>query len=409
MSSIRAAALALAVLSVLGCDRSSNTGRLMPTGPQKDAVTVEASAASLWVSQIVDTTGPGATYAMFVPNNWDQSGRRLMVFVHGLVFPGSEVTLPILDRLRDALGARGFAVAYSSFSENGWAVKDGANRTHQLRGLFAARFGEPAQTFIYGRSLGGLIGVMLAEKYSDQYAGVFAECGAVSGASIALRYLFDVRRLFDYFYPGLLPGNALGVPEEWHPGPDDANRVQAAMVADMSGALAIAKIDQTPLQFASPAELRAAIIDVLTVHSFEVNDVMQRAHGRPPVTSSTFTATDATGSPRLDPALLESINANTLHFEAASDAANFAAHSYDPTGDLRIPVMTLTTSRDPRLPPALNELVYQSRVDAAGRSDMYLRRQLSRYGHCNFTADERLNGFLDFVSWAESRGSAISP
>jgi pimeloyl-ACP methyl ester carboxylesterase len=326
-----------------------------------------------------------------------------MVFAHGLVYPDSAVVLPVINALRDSLGAKGFAVAYSSYSVNGWAVKDGEQRTHQLRGLFASRFGEPARTYIYGRSMGGLIAVLLAEKYADQYAGAFAECGVVAGPLIAWRYAFDLRRLFDYFYPGVVPGSALGVPPDWVPGPADATRATVAMTADMTGALAIAKIDQTPIQFATPAELRAGIVDVLTLHAFEVNDFMQRAHGRPPVSSSTFTSTGANGS-ALDPALLESINANTLHYDASPDAAVLIGHQ-EPTGDLRIPVTIFTTSRDPRLPPVLNELIYQSRVDAAGKSDLLLRRQVSRFGHCNFTAAERAKGFTDFVAWADSKGS----
>jgi len=394
---------AVALSALLACGTHDSTSRLIPTAPLRVGEAGQATAASLWAAQIVDTTGPGATYAMFVPTNWDESGRNLMVYVHGLVYTDSAIGLPVIDRLRDSLGAKGFAVAYSSFSENGWAVKDAAQRTHQLRGLFASRFGKPARTFVYGRSLGGLVGVMLAEKYPGQYAGILAECGLVSGTPSGFSYLFDVRRLFDVFYPGVIPGSALGVPGDWQPSPSDASRVQNAMIADMSGALAIAKIDQTPLQFANPAELRAAILDVLTVHAFEVNDIMRRSHGEPAVSSSIFTSTNTNPALRLDLGLLESINANALHFEAAPQAATFAENYYNPTGDLRIPLMTLTTTRDPRLPAAVNDLVYEGRVAAAGRSEFLVRRQIARFGHCNFTANERLNSFLDLVSWAASK------
>jgi pimeloyl-ACP methyl ester carboxylesterase len=404
MSSRRGATVALAVIACLSCGRPDVSNWLVPTAPQRDGETIAAAALSPWAAQIVDTTGPGAIYALFVPTNWDESGRKLTVFVHGLVYPDSEIGLPNLARLLDSLGAKGFAVAYSSFSENGWAVQDAAQRSHQLQGLFASRFGTPARTFIYGRSLGGLVGVMLAEKFPGQYTGTFAECGLVSGSPRAFSYLFDVRRLFDFFYPGVLPGNAIGVPADWEPSPSDASRVQSAMVADMSGAFAIAKIDQTPVPFTTAAELRAALLDLLTVHAFEVNDIMLRSHGQPPVSSSTFTSTNTNPALRLDEGLLQSINANALHFESAPNGAKFAEHYYDPSGDLRIPVMTLTTTRDPRLPAVMNDLVYQERVDAAGKSDFLSRRQIARFGHCNFTLNERLNSFLDFVRWAESKG-----
>ena len=62
-----------------------------------------------------------------------------------------------------ALAPQGFAVAVSSFSENGWALKDGTQRTHQLLGVFASKFGKPARVYAAGASMGGLIVVGLRE------------------------------------------------------------------------------------------------------------------------------------------------------------------------------------------------------------------------------------------------------
>ena len=402
MSLIRRMVAGLLGVALLGCETSRNASRLLPTAPQRDEAALQAAASRIWAAQIVDTTGPGAVYGLYLPYNWDESGRRLTVYVHGLVDHDAPIALPAFQGLRDSLGRNGFAVAVSSFSENGSVVKDGAQRTHQLRGLFTSHFGEPSRTYIYGKSMGGLIGLLLAEKYPEQYSGLFAECGNVRGSLNSWRYYFALRRLIDYFYPGLLPGNALGVPPNWQITPADTHRINLVLQSDMRGALAIRQIDQTPIQplAASDAELRQAIIDFLIFHSFEVNDLMERAHGRPPVSSSTFT------SATLDPALLESINENTLHFEAAPDAQNFLANAYDPTGDLRVPVMTFMNLQDPLLPPSLNELVYQSRVDAAGRSDMYVRNHsVTRYGHCAAKLPERLKAFLAFVRWAEAKTS----
>lgn len=400
MSLIRNTVVVLLGAALLGCETSRSASRLLPTAPQKDEVALQAAAPAIWAAQIVDTTGPGAIYGLYVPYNWDESGRRLTVYIHGQVDVIAPIALPAFQGLRDSLGRNGFAVAVSSFSENGAAIRDGEQRTHQLRGLFASRFGEPSRTYIYGKSMGGLIGLMLAEKYPEQYAGLFAECGNVRGSLNSWHYYFALRRLVDYFYPGLLPGNALGVPPNWQITPADTHRISLVLQNDMRGALAIRQIDQTPIQplTASDAELRQAIIDFLIFHSFEVNDLMERTHGRPPVSSSTFT------SSTLDPTLLESINENTLHFEATPDAQNVLANAYDPTGDVRIPIMSFMNVQDPLLPPSLNELVYQSRVDAAGRSDMYMRNHsVTRYGHCTAKLPERLKAFLDFVHLAESR------
>ena len=76
------------------------------------------------------------------------------MWVHGII----DSSLPVdllpdatqgMGGLRDGLLARGYAFAYSTFSENGYAVNDGLQRTHQLRGLFISEFGKPEHSFLY--------------------------------------------------------------------------------------------------------------------------------------------------------------------------------------------------------------------------------------------------------------------
>src|SRR5215211_1255007 len=94
-------------------------------------------------------TGPGALYALDVPAAWNGD---LVVYAHGIVDPVLPVALPSsqdhFTAVRDALMARGFAVASSSFSENGFALKDATQRTHQLTALFSAQFGHPRRVLL---------------------------------------------------------------------------------------------------------------------------------------------------------------------------------------------------------------------------------------------------------------------
>ena len=74
----------------------------------------------------------GALYALFKPVNWNGD---VIYYAHGIIDPALAVTLPTGDdaeAIRDALGRQGFAIAYSSWSENGYDFKDGMQRTHQL-------------------------------------------------------------------------------------------------------------------------------------------------------------------------------------------------------------------------------------------------------------------------------------
>src|SRR5256885_15103064 len=124
---------------------------------------------------------------MLVPPAWNGG---LILYAHGFVDPDAPIALPDaapadvapwVVQLRESLLGAGYAVAYSSYSENGWAVKDGAARTHELRTLFAGRFGVPSHVYVGGRSLGALITVMLAESYPADYDGALALCGPLGG------------------------------------------------------------------------------------------------------------------------------------------------------------------------------------------------------------------------------------
>src|SRR5437763_7431715 len=300
----------IAVVAVVACDSS---GASDVTAPSYLATATEAT--SVWASQVQGVTESGALYALFLPHAWNG---RLVIFIHGLVDPARPLALPALGAAADTLAAHGNALAYSSFSENGWAVKDGAQRTHELGELFAARFGAPSHTYLYGQSMGGLIAVELAEAYPTQYAGVLSECGLLGGSFERFRYMFDVRLLFDFFYPGVLPGTALGVPE----GIDLVDSIRlparAAMVANPDGAHKIASILQTPVPFSSDAELGMSIEDQLFRHAREVNDIIARGHGEPPVGNRDVEDTGA-----LDPPLPKPLDAAAEHCGSGRHAPHY--------------------------------------------------------------------------------------
>ena len=102
-------------------------------------------------AQVEGEIGPGARYELFLPEGWNGD---LVLYAHGYRNPAAPIALPggaFLDALRDNLLALGYGVAWSSFSENGYAVKDGVTRTRQLRGLFASNFGRPNSTYVINK------------------------------------------------------------------------------------------------------------------------------------------------------------------------------------------------------------------------------------------------------------------
>ena len=225
-------------------------------------VIVLGLAAPAVADQVVDgSTGPGSVYRLVRPSNWNGI---LLLYAHGYVSKDVPVGItPDAQLVISLLTPHGFAVAVSSFSENGWVVKDGTQRTHQLLGLFASKFGTPARVYVAGASMGGLIAIRLVETWPDQFAGLLPACAVTGGLARQVDFMANVRVLFDLFYPGVLPGTAIEVPPETDLVDDIFNPAVAAMVKDPTGAQAIASIAQTPVQFASGLELVESIARAL--------------------------------------------------------------------------------------------------------------------------------------------------
>jgi hypothetical protein len=105
--------------------------------------TVLGLAGPALADEVVNgSTGPGSVYRLVRPSNWNGI---LLLYAHGYVSKDAPVAITPDSQLVISIAvSQGFAVAVSSFSENGYVIKDGTQRTHQLLGLFTSKFGRPA-------------------------------------------------------------------------------------------------------------------------------------------------------------------------------------------------------------------------------------------------------------------------
>ena len=359
--------------------------------------TVLGLAGPALADEVVDgRTGPGSVYRLVRPSNWNGI---LVLYAHGYVSKDAQVAIPPDAQLVVSLLApQGFAVAVSSFSENGWDLKDGTQRTHQLLGLFTSKFGNPARVYAAGASMGGLIAIRLIETWPDEFAGVLPACAVAGGLGRQEDFMLNVRVLFDLFYPGVLPGSAVDVPPGIAVIQDIVNPAVAAMTLDPTGAFAIARITQTPVQFASGPELLESIATALG-GAAGYPEILGLTHGQPFFDN---TATQYTGA--LPASTLAFINANVPRFSGSPAGRNSIEHNYTPTGDLRIPALTLSTFRDPVI-PGFHRTIYGQEVAAMGDADRLVQRSVpgyaGGYGHCTFTPQELTQAFFALILWGE--------
>jgi pimeloyl-ACP methyl ester carboxylesterase len=350
-------------------------------------------AGTAFADEVIEGSVGGSLYRLVRPTNWNG---RLVLYAHGFVTSDAPIELPPEGSLlTNLLVPQGFAVAYSSFSENGWAVRDGAERTHQLLGIFSARFGRPTRVYITGVSMGGLIAIKLSETYPSIYAGALPIGAVAGGPRRQFDYEANVWTLFDFLYPGVLPGDAANIPN----GIDVTQTVVlptlAAMQADPTRALAMTQIDQIPIPFATSEELVESILTALAYYAIEFTDINNRTHGQ-----GFFDNSDTQYTGTLPLEQLQAINAGIERFAASPSALAYLEHFYNPSGALRIPMLTLATSRDPVV-PSFHETSYRDAVIAAGASDFLVQREIDRYGHLTFTPEQLAQAFNDLVLWVE--------
>lgn len=350
-----------------------------------------ASAPQAAIQEVLGVTGEGALYAMYVPDGWNGS---LVVYAHG-INPGSELTLEDenLTEVQTTLNDLGYAVAYSSWSQNGWAISDGVQRTHQLTGLFTSRFERPNRVYLVGRSLGSLVVLKLAETYPAQYDGVVAVCGMLGGGPAAASFFFNTWLLFDFYYPGVLPGGPLEAPLV---GAGTAvGLAKAAIKNDPAGAVRIAEAMAAigmPIPVVPGASAATTLMgSILTPLGYAIggfNGLVANAHGFP------FDNRDTDY-------VIQEVQDSISRFQGDPAAMNFMRKEYEPTGALRIPMVALDNLYDP-VTPGFHKDMYEALLAATGASHLLSRITVDEYGHCPASPDETVNALLQLAAWVET-------
>jgi pimeloyl-ACP methyl ester carboxylesterase len=341
----------------------------------------------------------GAGYRIEVPDDWNGD---LMLYAHGFRGVGLELTVDN-PRIRQYLVTHGYAWAASSYSKNGYDVRQGVKDTHALGDLFKDQIGNPVRTYLTGHSMGGHITGVALEQYPQAYAGAMPMCGVMGD-----------NELFDYFLDFNLVAQALADVPAQFPFPADyltsvVPGVRAAMgfppnpldPAFTINALGLKLLGVTQNISGGPRpEFLTSFASWGNFFLFTVG-VTGGDIGVAPgnVQDNRDTVYQIDPDPVLSADELD-LNASVLRvsMDPQGRHANGLANIPAISGQLPIPVMSLHTIGDLFVPLSMEQL-YARRVAAQGVSDRLVTRVIRDHRHCGFAPQEEAAAFADLVNW----------
>lgn len=293
--------------------------------------------------------------------------------------------------LPDITNALGFAFVTTSYRTNG-LVLDGVADVLEALELFKTVHGVPRHVYLVGASEGGLVTTLGVEQRPDVFSGGLAACGPIGDMDRQIAYYADFRVLFDYFFPGLMPGTVEGIPDEaianWDALWNDTLKPAVFAPENASKLMQLLRTARTSYMPADPATIELAVHDALWYNIFATNNLIATLGGEP----YDNTATKYMGSSD-DTAL------NAAVQRVSGDADAFAAVDahLQTSGQLTVPLVTLHTWMDQQV-AFRQELLYSTKVKNAGATAQRILYPVYRYGHCNFTPVQALLSFAIMVA-----------
>lgn len=333
------------------------------------------------------TLAGGALWRVCAPSSgWNGD---VVVWAHGYVAPNEpigfhDLTLADGSDVAQLVQRLGFAFATTSYRTNGLAIDQGMADIRELVALLPSALGAaPRATYLTGASQGGLIATLLLEQSPELFSGALAVCAPIGDFQRQINYWGDVRVLFDYFFPGVVPGTPTAIPPDviarW--GAVYAPAAQAALTAHPDAARQFARVAQLPVDSDQLSLVVSATLDLLWYHITATNDNAAKLGGNP--------------FDNLDRRYVGSGNDVRLNQRVARIASDTVARAalaqYETRGSITRPLVTLHTTGDP-IVPYWHEVAYLRR-NLASDTRIAVAVPIRRYGHCTFTTREVVGAF----------------
>lgn len=343
------------------------------------------------ISKIDTGSIKGAKYRILFPENWKG---KLVMYAHGYEFMGASPRQSqnpgFLNSMKPFL-ERGFAVAASDYSMQGYALVEGIEDTEALRNYFVKTYGKPDSTFMVGHSMGGGITLGIMENYGQNYLGALPLCPLSSRTYLQVRKEFDLYAVFNALFPGIIPklsdifdlsktAPALSFREMM----PKATAIRKAIVSkDSLLGLVVAK--RFDLKFDDLAFTLLFDENVL-------RDIAQKTKGNPFDNTNTLYS----GFPND-----KEVNLKAERL-AATPGADRLFVAYDRTGNVDKPIVLMHTLYDQLIPPNYGVTNYENMLQGRGKSQFLTVLYTNGQGHCQFTPQQTGIAFDALRTWVKT-------
>jgi pimeloyl-ACP methyl ester carboxylesterase len=360
---------------------------------------------------VTGTQESDAKYLICRPAGWG-AGDDLLVYAHGYMAPDRDIEIPedqmVIDgiSITETVTSLGYAFATTSYSENGLAVRPAISDLLDLVNIFTTTWGTPNHLYLVGVSEGGLITALSVEEHPEVYDGGLAMCGPYGDFRGQINHFGDFRVVFDTFFPGLMTGSAITIPEslvnDWESGALVADIVSAVEADDIitktkvSDLLTVTGV--SPYTYHPPTSTNS-ITNLLWYNIYATEDAKAKLGGQPFDNRNR----EYTGSSD-DVAL----NVGVERFTATLEAVETISEGYQTTGNLSVPLVTLHTTGDPVV-PYWHATQYASKTVEAGTESLHAHVRVNRHGHCSFGQWEILDAFGQLVRMVSTRYRVFLP
>ena len=335
----------------------------------------------------------GAYYRICMPTGiWNGD---LVIYAHGYVaynkpitIPEDQLQLPGGVSLPELINSLGFAFATTSYRMNGLAVETGVADLVDVADVFSATHTVPTHTLLTGVSEGGLITALAIEQRYDVFDGGLAACGPIGDFRKQINYFGDFRVLFDHFFPGVMPGSPISIPQSlidnW-PALLHGHHPPADLCPDEYGPTrAIVAREPRAIRHRCDHNDRYVRLDALSYNVLATNDAVQKLGGQPFDNQARVYAGSANDA---------QLNQMVQRFSADPVALQDVDLNYQTTGQLTVPLVTLHTTLDQQV-PYWHAQLYRVKVIQRDSLAFHQPVEVNRYGHCYFEASEALGSFL---------------